>query len=278
MLLGRTAKTLKAAHCYASAARSLTTMQMIKKLREETQAPLNIVKSAVSAATVGDYESALAALKTAMTKRGEKLVAKSAERTATEGWVIGARTEDGRSASISVLNCETDFVAKSDKVVSLASDIGLRLAESASKDDTGSVDYTKLSAEALGGIQVSDSSVQEHLTQAMSLFGETMRMSQAITTRSIPDKIQFIGLHCHGGPTVSQNIFLGRMGAMVTIQSGHPKTKELADEMAREVVAQNPDTIQEFWTLEKIGDAQHRTVRQWAGEDVDIVAWTRLER
>ncbi|CCG82046.1 Elongation factor Ts, mitochondrial [Taphrina deformans PYCC 5710] len=264
---------------YSTGAKPLTTIQLIKKLREELQAPLNLVKSAVSAAEPsGNYESALAILKKEMIKRGEKLVAKSADRAATEGWVIAARSGDGTAGSLSVLNCETDFVAKSSKVVELASKVGQRLAVSAKSDDTPKDRHRDMPQEEIDNVTLEGVSLKEALTQSMSVYGESMRMTRASTSSIKHAKMTAIGIHCHGGPTLTQDVYLGRMGAMINIVTANQTTKEMADELAREVVAQNPDSMEEFWALEKVGDPQQRTVRQWAGDDVEIVSWTRLER
>lgn len=268
--------------CLAPAAgrRSLTTMQLIKKLREEVQAPLNIVKSAVSQAQpAGDYEAALAILRKEMTKRGEKLVAKSADRAATEGWVIAARSRDGKAASLSVLNCETDFVAKSEKVVDLAAAIGRSFVDAAGSKAEQADSHVTSSQDQLDAIEVEGQGLKDRLTEAMSLFGESMRVNRAVQTRlakSVDDTV--VGIHCHGGPSISRDVYLGRMGAMINVRAQSDTARQLADELAREVVAQNPDSMDEFWTLDKVGDSEGRTVRQWAGKDIEITAWTRFER
>lgn len=254
-------------------------MQLIKKLREDIQAPLNIVKSAVSQASpAGDYESALSILKMEMIKRGEKLVAKSAERVATEGWVIAARSNDGLAGSLSVLNCETDFVAKSDKVVNLAQTIGEDLAFSAKAADGNEEKHLVSSQETIDNVTTQGIPLKQRLTESMSLFGESIKMNREISTRLSGSTRSYVGIHCHGGPSISENVYLGRMGAMINVSSKSVDVGKIADELAREVVAQNPESMDEFWTLEKVGDSQGRTVREWAGVDVEISAWSRLDR
>lgn len=257
-------------------------MQLVKKLRDELQAPLTLVKSAVSAADPqGDYESALAILKREMTKRGERLVAKSSERTTSEGWVIAARSQDGETATLSVLNCETDFVAKSDKIVELARSIGRDLTQLSLKNEmqTGT-SHTILTQDEVDDLDTNGTPLKQRLTEAISLFGESIKMPRAVCTRrSHESRNTALGIHCHGGPSISNSVYLGRMGALVNLVSkGKEITPSIADELAREVVAQNPESMNEFWGLEKVGDEQGRSVRQWAGEDIEVTAWTRLER
>lgn len=75
-----------------------------------------------------------------------------------------------------------------------------------------------------------------------------------------------------------KDVYLGRMGALINISGPASTTLAQADELAREMVAQNPDSLEEFWNSEKVGDQESRTVRQWAGPDMNILHWTRLER
>lgn len=260
--------------------RFLSSIQTIKKLRDELQAPLTMVKFAVSSAEpAGDYESARSILKHEMKKRGEKLVAKSVDRQTAEGWVIAARSSDGHKAIISILNCETDFVAKSDKIVELARSIGHDLADSVTDADEDVLRV--LSQEQIDDSMTQGMTVKTRLTEAMSLFGESLRMTNlttTTTTRGHKLAGSAIGIHCHGGPTSKRDVSIGRMGALISVKSSGAMTRTVADELAREVVAQNPESLAEFWSLEKVGDTQSRTVRQWAGEDIEITAWTRLER
>lgn len=255
-------------------------MQLIKKLREEVQAPLNIVKSAVAQAQpAGDYESALSALKKEMTKRGERLVAKSADRDAKEGWVIAARSDDGRSASLAVLNCETDFVAKSAKVLSLAAVIGKAIANGTQTFTTEQNDHVQLTQHQIDGVDVHGIPIKQSLTESMSVFGESMRIQRAVASSiSQIQRNNLIGIHCHGGSSPMKDVYLGRMGALINIKASESTTLAQADELAREMVAQNPDSLEEFWHSEKVGDQEKRTVRQWAGPDLEILQWTRLER
>jgi elongation factor Ts len=279
--------TRRCFHATASAREKLSNIKLIKLLREEIQAPLNIVKTAVAEAQpAGDYDAALQLLKQAMTKRGEKLVAKSAGRQATEGWVIAARSACGKAASLSILNCETDFVAKSEGIVALAQSVGKALSEQAVASDPAVTDenLAPVAQEQLYNLSIDGQSLSQKLTESISVFGESIRVNQAVTTLLSADHNQALGIHCHGAPSggVTKNIFLGRMGALIRVARQDAKDvaalQQQADELAREVVAQNADTLEEFWSLEKVGDAQGRTVRQWAGEDITIEAWARWER
>lgn len=87
----------------------------VKKLRDMTGAGMMDCKKALKEAE-GDFEKAIEVLR----KKGEKLSAKRADREATEGAVIALISDDKTKGVIVKLSCETDFVAKNDEFVALA--------------------------------------------------------------------------------------------------------------------------------------------------------------
>jgi elongation factor Ts len=89
----------------------------VKRLREQTGAGMMDCKNALVEAN-GDYDAAVEALRI----KGAKDVNKRAQRTAAQGLVTAVL--DGTSAGVLVeLNCETDFVAKTDQFQQVAADI-----------------------------------------------------------------------------------------------------------------------------------------------------------
>jgi elongation factor Ts len=100
----------------------------VKRLREQTGAGMMDCKNALVEAN-GDYEAAVEALRI----KGAKDVTKRAQRTAGQGLVTAVL--DGTSAGVLLeLNCETDFVAKTDLFQEIAGDIA-RAALAAGSDD-----------------------------------------------------------------------------------------------------------------------------------------------
>jgi elongation factor Ts len=89
----------------------------VKRLREQTGAGMMDCKNALVEAN-GDFDAAVEALRL----KGVKDAGKRAQRTAANG-LVTARL-DGTSAGVLVeLNCETDFVAKTDLFQQVAGDI-----------------------------------------------------------------------------------------------------------------------------------------------------------
>jgi elongation factor Ts len=89
----------------------------VKRLREQTGAGMMDCKNALEEAT-GDFEAAVELLRL----KGAKDVGKRASRTAGNGLIVAEL--DGTSQGILVeLNCETDFVAKTDLFQQVAGEI-----------------------------------------------------------------------------------------------------------------------------------------------------------
>ena len=85
------------------------TSQMVKELREMTQAGMMDCKKALIEAA-GDMEKAIEWLR----EKGLAAAAKKAGRIAAEGMVTGYVTPDAKVGVIVEVNCETDFVANTD--------------------------------------------------------------------------------------------------------------------------------------------------------------------
>lgn len=97
----------------------------IKRLRELTGVGITDAKQALSEAD-GDFDKALSAMR----KKGLTKAEKRAEREARAG-LIGSYVHDGRIGVLVEINCETDFVAKTDEFKELVKDICLHVAASA---------------------------------------------------------------------------------------------------------------------------------------------------
>jgi len=94
----------------------------IKKLKELTGIGLTDAKSALVEAN-GDFDKALAALR----KKGLTKAEKKGDREAREG-VIDSYVHGGRIGVLVEVNCETDFVARTDGFKEFAHAIALQIA------------------------------------------------------------------------------------------------------------------------------------------------------
>ena len=99
------------------------TAALVKELRERTGAGMMDCKKALSA-TDGDLEKAIDFLR----EKGLAAAAKKAGRVAAEGLVEAYIHGGGRIGVLVEVNCETDFVAKTDAFKELVKDIAMNIA------------------------------------------------------------------------------------------------------------------------------------------------------
>lgn len=117
----------------------------IKRLRGLTGVGITDAKQALQDAN-GDFDKALSEMR----KKGLTKAEKRGEREARAG-LIGSYVHDGRIGVLVEVNCETDFVAKTDEFKDLVKDLALHIAASApefvSVDDVSDDDKQQAKAE-----------------------------------------------------------------------------------------------------------------------------------
>ncbi|MDD5098610.1 MAG: translation elongation factor Ts [Candidatus Pacebacteria bacterium] len=97
-------------------------IELVKKLREETGISLGDCKKAIEEAN-GDVEKA----KECLRKRGQAVAAKKTERIVGSGIVETYVHSNKRVGVMLEINCETDFVARSEDFNNLAHEICLQI-------------------------------------------------------------------------------------------------------------------------------------------------------
>ena len=99
------------------------TSQMVKELREMTQAGMMDCKKALVEAD-GDMDKAVEWLR----EKGLAAAAKKAGRIAAEGVVASYVSEDAKIGVVVEVNCETDFVAKTDNFINFSKNVAKHIA------------------------------------------------------------------------------------------------------------------------------------------------------
>ncbi|MFH1406447.1 MAG: translation elongation factor Ts [Candidatus Omnitrophota bacterium] len=100
----------------------MVTKDKIMELREKTGAGIMDCKGALTEAK-GDIEKAVAILR----QRGALVAQKKAGRVAGEGRIESYIHHSGKIGSILEINCETDFVARTEDFKKLAKDIAMQV-------------------------------------------------------------------------------------------------------------------------------------------------------
>lgn len=98
-------------------------VDLIKKLREKTNAPIGDCKKALEEAN-GDLKIAVDLLK----KRGQIIALKKAGRSAKEGVTESYIHSNNKIGVLVEVNCETDFVARNEEFRKFVKDICMQIA------------------------------------------------------------------------------------------------------------------------------------------------------
>lgn len=101
------------------------TAAMVKELREKTGTGMMDCKEALKASG-GDFEKAVEYLR----KKGMSAATKRSSKAAKDGAITAYIHMQGRIGVLVEVNCETDFVAKTDDFKNLTKDIAMHIAAS----------------------------------------------------------------------------------------------------------------------------------------------------
>jgi len=183
------------------------TASQVKELREKTGAGMMDCKKAL-VESGGDEEKAVMYLR----EKGLSKAAKKAGRATSEGLVTPYISEDGKTAVIAELLCETDFVAKGDDFQAFAAALSEKIA---------GLDVTKGAAEDLPA-EVAD------VTDLIAKLGENMGAGRfaKVSTDGV------IGVYVHSNK---------KLAAIVELTGGGDEA--LAKDIAMHVAAMNPTCI-----------------------------------
>ncbi|HYC54575.1 MAG TPA: translation elongation factor Ts [Candidatus Binatia bacterium] len=186
----------------------------VKDLRDRTGAGMMDCKKALGEAE-GDLERAVSILR----EKGLAGAAKKAGRVAAEGAIGIYSSADAKSAVILELNCETDFVAKTEPFRALLDKLGNALLAASASEGTGE---TAAEVAVEGGQKVGDV-----LREAVASIGENigLRRFTKYTTSGV------VGSYVHAG---------GKIGVVVEVEGADARHVELAKSLAMQVAAAFP--------------------------------------
>jgi elongation factor Ts len=182
------------------------TAEMVKQLRERTSAGMMECKKAL-VETNGDLDAAAELMR----KSGLAKADKKAQRIAAEGTVAAERS--GSAAALIEVNCETDFVARSDEFQTFARD----LAKAALSGTAETLEALLALSPAGGG------SFEEQRRALVAKIGENISVRRFVKLTA-PGAL---GSYIHGS----------RIGSLVALQGGD---ESLARDLAMHVAAANP--------------------------------------
>ena len=186
----------------------------VNKLRQMTGAGMMDCKKALQE-TDGDFEKAIDYLR----KKGQKVAEKRADRAANEGIVLSKTTDDHTYGAVVMLNCETDFVGKTEEFKQFGKDI---------IDLT--IKFRPKTIEDLTGLQLNAITVGDKLNEMLGKTGE---------------KIQLASYEFIEAPYVSAyNHFGNRLATILAMNKSDEKSiPEISHELAMQVAAMSPIAV-----------------------------------
>ena len=202
------------------------TTAMVKELREATGAGILESRNALKEAE-GVFDKAVQILR----ERGLAKASKKQDRTANQGVIIAHLENDDTVGAMVELNCETDFVARTERFQALAAQLA-KLA----------VDRKIDTAEALLEEKVDGRTVKDLVTEAIAAIGENIQIRRV--ARFTASNGDYITSYIHGG---------GRIGVMLEIGSA---PKDLAHDLALQIAASSPRYVTSEEVPGEVTDAE----------------------
>jgi elongation factor Ts len=189
------------------------TAALVKELRERTGAGMMDCKKALTAVE-GDMDKAIDFLR----EKGLAAAAKKAGRIAAEGAVGYAISDDGKTGTIVEINCETDFVAKTDGFKELLNTVAAHIIATKPAD-----------LDALLASEIAGQSVSDLVTASVAKIGEKISIRRFALYEAPEGRV---AAYIHGG---------GKIGVLVDMKGGNV---ELGKDIAMHIAAANPSYLE----------------------------------
>jgi elongation factor Ts len=184
----------------------------VNKLRQMTGAGMMDCKKALTEAD-GDFEAAIDVLR----KQGQKVAAKRADNTTSEGLVLIDVSDSGKSAKVLAFACETEPVSKVDSFRTLADEVL----------QAGVRHHAKDKASLLALNLASGETIEATVTELIGKIGEKL------------DIIDFV--HIEGEQVVSYAHSTGKLGVVVAFtNTGGNDMTEVGKDIAMQIAAMKP--------------------------------------
>ncbi len=205
------------------------TPEDIKRLREQTGAGIMDCKRALEQ-SAGDFDAAVAWLRA----QGLSMAAKKADRDAREGVITSYIHHGARLGVLLELNCETDFVARTDDFQQLARELAMQVAGMAprwvSRDDVPAdeleqqrreftVDAEREGRPADKVPMIVEGKLNKWL-ESVCLLEQPYRDTDRRIGDLITDKVAVLG----------ENIRVARFARMAVGETGEPKDRANAED------------------------------------------------
>jgi elongation factor Ts len=195
------------------------TAQLVKRLREETDAPMMdgkkaLVQAAEEIGASATEEAVFARAKEILKEGGKLQAGKRVDRTVSQGTVAVGRS-GGTVAAVALL-CETDFVARNEDFQALAQ----KLADAFAANDPG---------DSPASAVVDGKTDQEHIEDAVAKIRENIQLGGVVRMEG-----ESVGAYLHHDKMKA---------ALVSVTGGNGAALEMANKIGTQIVALQPEFI-----------------------------------
>ena len=227
----------------------------VNKLRQMSGAGMMDCKKALQE-TEGDFDKAIDYLR----KKGQKVAGKRADRDANQGFVVAKTSDDQSYGALIMVNCETDFVGKTEEFIKFSKDL---LELGVAKRIHSAADLMPM---PLGTI-----TVQEKLDELLGKTGE---------------KIQIAHYEVIEAPVVfAYNHFGNRLATVIGLSKKDAKNvAEIGHELAMQVAAMSPVAVDKENVTQEVIDREIEIGKDMARQEgkpedmVDKIAQGKLQK
>ncbi len=192
----------------------------------------------------GDIEKAIDDLR----KSGQAKAAKKAGRTAAEGAVVVASSDDNSRALMVEINSETDFVARDENFLGFANKVA-----------GAALDADEVDAAKIAELKLEDGASVEEARQALvQKIGENIQVRRAVRLNVADGRV---GSYVHGG----------KIGVLVALSGGDA---ELAKDVSMHVAAVAPMVVKSDQVPEDVLEKEREIIRaqpDMEGKPAEIV-------
>ena len=227
----------------------------VNKLRQMSGAGMMDCKKALQE-TEGDFDKAIDYLR----KKGQKVAGKRADRDANQGFVVAKTSDDNTYGAVIMVNCETDFVGKTEEFVKFSKDLL----------DLG-VAKRLHSVTELMPLSLVTTTVEQKLDELLGKTGE---------------KIQIAHYEVIEAPVVfPYNHFGNRLATVIGLSKKDSKNvMEIGHELAMQVAAMSPVAVDKDNETQEVIDKEFEIGKDMARQEgkpeemVEKIAQGKLQK
>ena len=233
---------------------AVITPAMIKELRDKTGLGLKKCKEALVESD-GDVEAAVDSLRKAGMASAEKRMG----RSTSQGSVFPFISECGKKGGIVALECETDFVAKTDDFKALGNKLAQYSAESSVVD-----------AEALKTASIDGTPVEDLIKEHIAKLGENLNIGSATSYETDGRLFKYV----HGEGAL--------LGVLVSVEGADASADDLGKDLCMHIAASAPVYVDrsevDTTTLEKEKDIYREQMSDKPAEVVEKIIMGKMNK